>query len=227
MLRITNRKSFEPSYLLASAAVGFWPMHSWVWAVCHQRVHKCCYRLLFQTCIQRVTFHTSHVGNSSQEFITSIALQTSADCTGQRATEQNILLLAQSLQHVFSLHRNRKTSWKRPPGKSCKCLSKYCNQTRACPTQLCADILGLLLNEASREAPCLFEQHSTAQLFHVVCIQQWDQGKHQGSKKKEYFVSEKKKKDTIYLANSQAMSWQRRQFPCSKVLCILMINSCG
>lgn len=44
--------------------------------------------------------------------------------------------------------------------------------------------------------------------------------------KKEYFVSEKKK-STMYLANSQAMSWQRRQFPCSRVLCILMINSCG
>lgn len=138
-----------------------------------------------------------HHRNSSLPLLCRL-LQTSADCTGQRATEQNILLLAQSLQHVFSLHRNRKTSWKRPPGKSCKCLSKYCNQTRACPTQLCADILGLLLNEASREAPCLFEQHSTAQLFHVVCIQQWDQGKHQGSKKKEYFVSEKKKRHHIF-----------------------------
>lgn len=134
--------------LLVSAAGGFWPVHCWVWALYHHRVHKCWYRLLFQTCIQRVTFHMSHVGNSSQESINSIALQTSAECMGWRATEHNTLLLTQSLQNAFSLHCNRKTSWKGPPGKPCKCFSKHCNQTRACQIQLCADILGLLLNEA-------------------------------------------------------------------------------
>lgn len=115
VLRMSNRRCFEPAYLLVSAAVGFWPVHSWVWPVYHHRVQKCWYRLLFQTCIQRVTFHTSHVGNSSQEFLTSISLQTSM---GWRATEQNALLVAQSLQNGFSLHCNRKTSWKWPPGNA-------------------------------------------------------------------------------------------------------------
>lgn len=51
---------FEPSYLLISAAVCFCPAHSCFWTVCHPRVQKHRYRLLFQTCIQRVPFHTSH-----------------------------------------------------------------------------------------------------------------------------------------------------------------------
>ena len=50
---------FEPSYLLVSAALCFCPVHSWFWNFYHPRAQKYWYRPLFQTWIERVSFHTS------------------------------------------------------------------------------------------------------------------------------------------------------------------------
>lgn len=98
---------------------------------------------------------------------------------------------------LFTVIGNR-NRWplSRPPGTTSLANASQDTATKPEPAQLCEDILGLLLNGAYREAPCLSEQHRTAlscSLHPAV-----RSGKAPMLHKKEYFVSEKKRASCIW-----------------------------